>query len=92
MKLPTTQTYCENTTAKNAQCITTPDGTQYYFSYQTIMAIRTPDGELKIRENDWGPTTGKHLNAIDGGSPEAKRARMNGEAFEEWTRSFSIPC
>lgn len=34
-----------------------------YFSYETIIAIRSEDG-LVISENHWGTTTGKHLNAI----------------------------
>ena len=35
-----------------------------WFSYKTVVAFSLP-GELVIRENDWGPTTGKHLNWID---------------------------
>ena len=34
---------------------------------------------LVVRENNWGPTTGKHLNAIDGGD---KKARLSADAFE----------
>ncbi len=36
----------------------------YYFSYKTIIAFRV-NGSLKIIENLWGPTTGKHLNYIN---------------------------
>lgn len=35
------------------------------FSYRTPIAFRHPDinnGAVIVRENDWGPTTGKHLN------------------------------
>ncbi len=36
-----------------------------YFSYETVIAVRTPFSGLIIRENDWSTTTGKHLNAIN---------------------------
>ena len=49
-----------------------------YFSYQTPVAFRGPNG-LRVRENEWGPTTGKHLNWIDGGD---KKHRIPGEQFE----------
>jgi len=34
-----------------------------YFSYDTVVAFSEP-GNLTCTENTWGPTTGKHLNAI----------------------------
>ncbi len=34
-----------------------------YFSYQTVIAFNGSEG-MVMRENDWGPTTGKHLNWI----------------------------
>ena len=49
-----------------------------YFSYKTPVAFRTPQTGLVVRENDWGPTTGKHLNWIDGGN---KTDRISGEEF-----------
>jgi hypothetical protein len=49
-----------------------------YFSYQTIVAFCGDNG-LKVRRNDWGPTTGKHLNAIDGGD---KKTRLSSDDFE----------
>jgi hypothetical protein len=48
-----------------------------YFSYKTIIAFRFK-GNLVVRENEWGPTTGKHLNAID----EDKKSRISGKTFE----------
>ena len=51
-----------------------------YFSYQTPIAFRAPGRGLVVRQNDWGPTTGKHLNWIDGGN---KADRINGEKFEK---------
>jgi len=54
-----------------------------YFSYKTPIAFYTPSGHecagLVVRQNDWGPTTSKHLNAIDGGN---KAARIPGAEFE----------
>lgn len=50
-----------------------------YFSYDTVVAFDNGDG-LVVRQNDWSTTTGKHLNAIDGGN---KKARIPGTVFEE---------
>lgn len=53
-----------------------------YYSYKTIVAFSF-QGRTMVRKNDWGPTTGKHLNKIDGGSKEARENRVKGEEFEE---------
>lgn len=52
-----------------------------YYSYETIVAFRLHalSGSAIVRQNDWGVTTGKHLNWIDGGN---KKARIPGEQFE----------
>lgn len=50
-----------------------------YFSYKTPVAFRTREAGLRVRQNDWSTTTGKHLNAIDGGN---KKTRIPGEQFE----------
>lgn len=52
-----------------------------YFSYKTPVAYRV-NGSLCVRQNDWGPTTGKHLTWIDGGSKASKAARLPGADFE----------
>lgn len=57
------------------------NGVTIWFSYRTPVAFQT-DGRSIVRENDWSTTTGKHLNYIDGGTPEAKKARVSGEEFE----------
>lgn len=44
-----------------------------YFSYETVVAFRAPKYNLVVVENSWGPTTGKHLNWIDGGTDKDKR-------------------
>jgi hypothetical protein len=51
-----------------------------YYSYDTIVAYKDFQDGLVVRENDWGPTTGKHINWIDGGN---KRNRLSEEKFEE---------
>jgi hypothetical protein len=50
-----------------------------YFSYETPIAFHSDVGSY-VRENDWGPTTGKHLNYVDGGD---KKKRVSGERFME---------
>jgi len=49
-----------------------------WFSYDTVIAFRTPNAGFFIHENVWGPTTGKHLNWID---PNKKR-RLKAEDFD----------
>ncbi len=51
---------------------------EVYFSYNTPIAFRDSEGELIVRANEWGPTTGKHMVAlgVDRGD------RMPGEEFE----------
>ena len=53
-----------------------------YFSYKTPVAFRAPRTGLVVRQNDWGPTTGKHLNWIDGGDKSDKARRIPGPGFE----------
>lgn len=52
-------------------------GLRLEFSYETVIAFLGPD-DSAVRVNDWGPTTGKHLNAIDGGD---KASRITGDEF-----------
>ena len=49
----------------------------YYFSYDTLVAFYDDEG-LCIRENIWGPTTGKHLNWIN----KDKSIRVGSDIFE----------
>lgn len=55
-------------------------GNTFYFSYKTLVAFKTKDKTLIVRENIWGPTTGKHLNWIDGGD---KESRLSEKEFEK---------
>ena len=54
-------------------------GLTLFYSYKTIVAFEAPNTGLVVRENSWGPTTGKHLNWIDWGN---KEARIPGKEFE----------
>ena len=62
--------------AKNAPLLTI-NGVRFYFSYETVVAVAF-EGNTHVIENHWGPTTGKHLNWIDGGN---KKDRLNSNLF-----------
>lgn len=47
-----------------------------FFSYETIIGF-TSKGELKVSENVWSNTTGKHLNQIE----PNKTRRLSREDF-----------
>lgn len=50
-----------------------------WFSYQTPVAFKIGANPRVVRQNEWKTTTGKHLNAIDGGD---KKTRVSGAEFE----------
>lgn len=54
-----------------------------YFSYETPIAFHHPATGEVVRENDWGPTTGKHLNWVDGNASK----RVTGREFERRLRT-----
>jgi len=54
-------------------------GITIWFSYQTPVAFMVIGSPKMVRQNEWGPTTGKHLNWIDGGN---RAGRLPGEEFE----------
>lgn len=54
-----------------------------WFSYSTPIAFNDGTGTgTVVRENVWGPTTGKHINRVDGGDAQARAARLNSNDFE----------
>lgn len=72
--------YGENR-AYNGTTVTVQFGAiQYYFSYRTLVAFHAPSTGLVVRKNDFGTTTGRHLNFIDGG---AKKNRLDATTFQE---------
>ena len=55
-----------------------------WFSYKTPVAFRTRGLPLVVHQNDWGPTTGKHLKWIDGFNAKDKdNGRVDSETFNE---------
>ena|SRR5690348_3870289 len=81
-KLPSFNTY-GNYSSENygahALVFTDADGNSFWFSYKTLVAFQRWNDSLVVRQNDWSTTTGKHLNAIDGGN---KKARLSAVQFE----------
>ena len=49
-----------------------------FYSYKTCVGFALNNGQRVVRENEWGPTTGRHLNAIDGGD---KASRVDADTF-----------
>lgn len=52
-----------------------------WFSYETCVGFMAPGRGCVVRENRWGPTTGKHLDYIDDG-PRRRQPRVDGATFE----------
>ncbi len=80
MSLPKINTYGNYSSSNyGAHCLKIEMGPlTVWFSYQTPIAFQIIGQPLIVRQNDWGPTTGKHLNAIDNGN---KKSRVSAEAF-----------
>lgn len=66
--------------AANFHLLSLPGG-RVWFSYATPVAFHVPGQGMTVRQNVWGPTTGKHLNRIDGGDKVAKSQRVTSETF-----------
>lgn len=69
--------YSEGKTQQHNSVCVTIGNMVIYFSYRTPVAFQSC-GELVVRQNEWGPTTGKHLRWIDGGD---KSSRVDGDTF-----------
>lgn len=81
MELPTIESYGNYSSSNygaHALRVDVGDLT-VWFSYKTPIAFRKLGADRVVRQNDWKQTTGKHLNAIDGGD---KKARVSSEEFE----------
>ena len=80
LNLPSWQTYVSYSSdnyGAHALQFFTDEGT-FWFSYQTLVAFQKFGGKRYVRENVWRTTTGKHLNAIDGGD---KKNRVSEQEF-----------
>ena len=73
--------YSQTNYGTHTLVFTDPMGNDFYFSYRTLVAFRTPDTGLVVHENNWSQTTGKHLNWIDGGGTK-KKDRLSGGEFK----------
>ncbi len=78
--------YASSNYGVNSLELTDKDGNTYYFSYQTVVAVFVSGHGLIIRENDWGQTTGKHLNWID----TDKSKRLPSSVFISELHEFGI--
>lgn len=53
-----------------------------WFSYETVVAYREPQGERVVSENVWSVTTGRHLAEIDGGV-KVNKDRLPHDEFQK---------
>lgn len=85
MNLPKISSYGQYASNNyGAHClVVTMLNVRVWFSYQTPIAFQVDGKPRVVRKNEWGPTTGKHLNQIDGGTNEARKARVSGSQFEQ---------
>lgn len=58
---------------------------KFYFSFETLIGVSV-GWNVVLRENIWGPTTGKHLSSI-----ADKSKRVSEEAFKHFTETLYIP-
>ena len=82
-----TSYYGSSASAENNAKKVTINGTCFYFSYEALVAVSTINHGTKVLKNNWGPTTGKHLNAIDGGN---KNFRVDQDEFDDFVESLEI--
>ena len=86
-----TSYYGNSASAENNAKVVTVLGNKFYFSYETLVAFYNAEsGERKVVENLWGPTTGKHLNAIDGGDKQAKAERVSQDELNEFVEESHL--
>jgi hypothetical protein len=81
-----TSYYGNSASAENNAKRVSVAGTSFFFSYETLVAVRNMNG-TRVVQNQWGPTTGKHLNAIDGGN---KSNRLTPDEFQDYVDSLEI--
>lgn len=68
--------------------VTLPFQAKIAFSYQTCIGIMMRGGAWYIRENVWGPTTGKHLAWL---RAKGSRQITDEEFFDLIEREFTHP-
>lgn len=60
-----------------------------YFSFETLIAVKENEN-LRAIKNYWGAETKEHLNAIDGGTPEAVENRLDEDVFQTYVNSLKL--
>lgn len=83
--LPRIWSYGEYSSSNyGAHCLAVDVGpVRVWFSYRTPVAFQVDGHSRVVRQNDWGPVTGKHLRWIDGHlSRDKDNGRVDGETFE----------
>lgn len=89
MRMPTIRSYRAYPTA-NAMMLELGNGVTVWFSYSTPVAFETPTSGLVVRENSWGPTTGRHLAMIEAQCNADRRSRVSEAEFADlWDRHAS---
>jgi hypothetical protein len=71
----------------NAMRLTTSD-LSVWFSYSTPIAFFHPDCGIVVRENVWGPTTGKHIGIVERSFGVDRSSRVESSRFVELMDSF----
>lgn len=74
----------DHPTDKSNFSIVTVHGIDLAFSYRTNIGIRVGFERWILRVNDWGPTTGKHMNYLN----EDKDSRLDSDEFEEFVNDM----
>ncbi len=62
----------------------------YFYSYQTCIAFRASGYGFVVRENDWGPTTGRHM--YEAGAHDIKDRLPSGEFTKLLAKASSGKC
>lgn len=52
-----------------------------WYSYETPVAYRVDGAPIVVRQNEWGPTTGRHIREIEA-AEHATGERIDGATFE----------
>lgn len=81
MNLPKIDNYCYDGNYGAHSLVLDFGPLRVWYSYKTPVAFCVDGHSRIVHWNDWGSTTGKHINAIDGGDKFAKAKRVNAEEF-----------
>lgn len=80
--------YSNSNYGVHALVFTDAAGNDFYFSYKTLVAFRANGACIVVMRNYWSTTTGKHLNAVDGG---AKKSRVDQATFNRlFAEAFGV--